>query len=64
MNIGIMTDVIDSAKYRKGVYYYTKNVINNLMNIGSSHDFYLVHHYKNENDDIYNLGLEEVENKP
>jgi len=64
MNIGIMTDVIDSAKYRKGVYYYTKNTIKNIMEIGPSHDFYLVHHHKNENDDIYNLGLEEVVIKP
>ncbi len=64
LKIGITTNVVDSAKYRKGVYYYTKNTINSLMNIGSSHDFYLVHYRKNKNDDIYNKGLEEIEIEP
>lgn len=44
MKISILTDVIDNTKHRKGVYYYTKNLIKNLPK--DKHNFYFINSSK------------------
>lgn len=59
LKIGITTNVVDSAKYYKGVANYVKNLVINLANVNTNHNFYLVH-FQEHSDEIYQLGLDEV----
>ena len=59
MKIGITTDTLDSAKYFKGVANYTKSLIETIAELKSNHKFYTIHYHQNNNK-IYQLGLNEI----
>lgn len=59
LKIGITTNVVDSAKYYKGVANYVKNLAINTAKVNSNHNFYLIH-FQEHSDEIYQLGLNEV----
>jgi len=59
LKIGITTNVVDSARYYKGVANYVKNLVINLSKINTNHNFYLIH-FQEGSDEIYQLGLNEV----
>ena len=63
MEIGITTDIIDSTKYPKGVFYYVRYLIKNISKIQSNHNFHLIHYHQNQ-DSIYQLGFDEILLKP
>ena len=59
LKTGITTNVVDSARYYKGVANYVKNLVLNLSKINTNHKFYLIH-FQEHSDEIYQLGLNEV----
>lgn len=59
LKIGITTNVVDSAKYYKGVANYVKNLVINTTKVNANHNFYLIHPQEHL-DEIYQLGLNEV----
>jgi len=42
MNIAITTDILDTTKYPKGVYFYIKNLVEQLNNTNDNNNYYTI----------------------
>lgn len=59
MKIGITTDSIDAVEHLKGVANYTKNLVKGINNLITNNSLSLIH-FRHNNDEIYNLHLNEI----